>query len=635
MTKQQKKKRLIYIGVVSFWITLFVLIGVISSLISPITAQAIVQSENNFDNTAIEDDLADLDLQYVIDNYTDVSVIELVEYCYSDNVFRQGNYGLYIYVYNPDRITFSVQPGANVVNMAVGYNDDGEPNAYENMPLTYLGKTTGENDGLFYKFKVTDAAELLPVVKEYSKTYGKRRYDIAGIQLRTMGEALAEDYTVGGTWHYAGFAKGYGEDENAESTLDCDVTELTTLSLEVKHTYYRPEGFSGEGVREQDQLNSVYFSIPDDVLNRYGVISEIHAEWYEYRTKPIFVTGNSDVYNAFNKYVGKDISSLYDNGKRFSSEIKYGFAAGYGADINGVEFADYGYNLCDYYLAGSAVNPDGQTLTQLDWLFYASNGAGEKNITSEELQSWAADKSMGKTDLINGKYSMSLFTEEVGERRMAGYNNVHISSDSEYDLSSYVMGDSIWDKLFGNYTSNFSSVKAIETVTEIPSTEDNEKYYVSETDMDDFISYAEQAENNNETVCLFRYALTDYYSVQAYNVENETNFLGIDVTNEIDKDAYLCMENVFLDFDIIDITFCRDGVYTVIPVVSDPIDIFADVTPPPDFEEDGLAWWQILLIVLGVVLAVYLVYKLIKWISGKNTTVTVKYKRNKRKRKRR
>ena len=99
----------------------------------------------------------------------------------------------------------------------------------------------------------------------------------------------------------------------------------------------------------------------------------------------------------------------------------------------------------------------------------------------------------------------------------------------------------------------------------------------------------------------------------------------------------MSMQNVFLDFDIISLTYERNGVYTVIPVVADPIDIFADVTPPPDFEEeeDGLAWWQILLIVLGVVLAVYLVYKLIKWISGNNTTVTVKYRYNKRKRKRR
>ena len=128
MTKQQKKKRLIYIGVVSFWIALFVLIGVISSLISPITAQAIVLSENNVDNTEIEDDLSDLDWsEYPPDNKGTIKIIEFVEYCYTDNVFKQSHYGLYLYIYNPMQLSFSPNEGANVINMATSYDDNGKP----------------------------------------------------------------------------------------------------------------------------------------------------------------------------------------------------------------------------------------------------------------------------------------------------------------------------------------------------------------------------------------------------------------------------------------------------------------------------------------------------------------------------
>ena len=39
-------------------------------------------------------------------------------------------------------------------------------------------------------------------------------------------------------------------------------------------------------------------------------------------------------------------------------------------------------------------------------------------------------------------------------------------------------------------------------------------------------------------------------------------------------------ESVFFDFDIIQLTFNRDGVYTVIPVVSSPMDIVNAITPP-------------------------------------------------------
>ena len=70
------------------------------------------------------------------------------------------------------------------------------------------------------------------------------------------------------------------------------------------------------------------------------------------------------------------------------------------------------------------------------------------------------------------------------------------------------------------------------------------------------------------------------------------------------------MQNVFLDFDIIDTTFNRDGKYTVIPVVSDPIDIISDITPPSDFKKEsdcnGISLFTILMIILAVLAFVML-----------------------------
>lgn len=638
-------------------LTSFILLAVIAvgQFNTASAAYAIYVAEKSFDTTRVEDDLADMDLQYVKENYSDVSIIELAEYCYSDNVFKQGNYGLYLYVYNPERITFSIAAGANVVNMAVGYNDKGEPNAYENMSLTYLGKTTGDNDGLFYKFKVTDAAELLPVVKEYSKTYGERRYDIAGIQLRTMGEALAEDYTVGGTWHYTGFAKGYGKDDTAESTLECEQTDLITLSLDVMHTYYRSEypneqtdvGADSENI--YDQLSSVYFSVPNDVIDTFGDISAVHAEWYEYRTKPIFITGNSEVYNGLKSYIGYDIGlQTSDRFKpySYSSEVKYGFASDYTYSEFGYmtpAVYDYGYNLnTDWAFCGG----DGlggardDVLTTLYWLFPSgTDSAGDYVLSREAIQEYVSDYSNGKSDLINDKYSMSLFTEDVGNSRIAGYNNWNISSDYEYTLEN-VPVQNFFEDLFGIYDdSEFNNVQAIQRITANDISSNNAEtvskaLYISENDYDDFKAYYDNASNQSETVFLFRFALTDYYSAQCHEFDGSSDDQAV-LGEYIDSNAYLAYMNVFLDFDIIDITFCRDGVYTVIPAVADPIDIFSDVTPPPDFEKYGLAWWQILLIVIGVIVVIYLIYKFIGWVCGKNKTVTVRYKRNKRKRKRR
>ena len=66
------------------------------------TASAVVVTENNFDKTKVEDDLADVNFaNYPKDENGTPQIFEVIEYCYSDNVFRQSNYGLYIYVYNP------------------------------------------------------------------------------------------------------------------------------------------------------------------------------------------------------------------------------------------------------------------------------------------------------------------------------------------------------------------------------------------------------------------------------------------------------------------------------------------------------------------------------------------------------
>ena len=62
--------------------------------------------------------------------------------------------------------------------------------------------------------------------------------------------------------------------------------------------------------------------------------------------------------------------------------------------------------------------------------------------------------------------------------------------------------------------------------------------------------------------------------------------------------AYVAQQSVFFDFDVIDLTFNKDGVYTVIPAVSDPIDIVNDLTSPTDMGDDGLGILGIILLIL-------------------------------------
>lgn len=593
---------------------------VICALCASVRTAYAADSGNAFDDTKAEDDLADIDLGFFEANYNDAAIAELVEYCYSDNAFRQGSYGVYLYVYNPKRIRFSIADGANTVNMATGYDSDGEPNAYENRALRYLGKTTGDNDGLVYKFKVAETKDILATQKEYNRTYGERRYDIAGIQLRAMGEALAEDYTVGGTWHYTGYAKGCGEDETAESTLACERTDLETVELDVHHTFWLPEGFNDPEVHTQDQLNTVYFAVPKRLKDLYGTLCRVQAEWYEYRTKPIFVMGDSAVYEHLKNYVGHVSDTKYDE------NIKYGMVANFhfSGPHEQYPMGDYIYNAM-----GMSAYETIEWLYELQYLFPASGSAGDEVISSEELLEYVRERSKYETDLLLGKYASCLFTDDVGEGRKPGSEGkteVNMWGDETFDLTSTVISQSFWQSIFGGHTQTTTRYDGIEAIHEVTA-EDMQgsvqdvcnRLFVNASDYAELKSVYDEAvtvdptdpDDEEKIVYLFRFSVTDTYSAQVTYFEK-------DPLHTRKNNAYMAMQNVFLDFDIISLTYERNGEYTVIPAVADPIDIFADVTPPPDFEEDGLAWWQIALIVLGVALAVYIIVKIVRGLAGGN-----------------
>lgn len=74
---------------------------------------------------------------------------------------------------------------------------------------------------------------------------------------------------------------------------------------------------------------------------------------------------------------------------------------------------------------------------------------------------------------------------------------------------------------------------------------------------------------------------------------------------DVDTNAYFFQQTVNLDFDIIDVTFSNGSVDTVIPVVSNPIDVIPDATPPVYTQSDKKPnWW---LIIAALILLVVLI----------------------------
>lgn len=150
------------------------------------------------------------------------------------------DYGLYVYIYNPRGLNLSTDSKSNKIQMAISYDSEGKPNDYAKFDLEFCSRSKDSNyKNLFCKFKVVDKKVKDTTFAERVNS-NERRYDISGIELMTYGSSGATEYYVGGTNTFTtGYAKGYGPDATAESTLTSKVKYLETVELEVKHTFYR------------------------------------------------------------------------------------------------------------------------------------------------------------------------------------------------------------------------------------------------------------------------------------------------------------------------------------------------------------------------------------------------------------
>lgn len=612
-------------------------------------AAAAESSENNFDHTSVNADLADMDLtEFVYDTAGSIQFVTFVEYCYSANALNFGNYALYVYIYNPARIPISERQDANSVEMAVGYDEEGKPNDYANIPLKLCGISTGELSKLIYKFRVMDDGTLLRNARTQETDNGYRRYDIAGVQLWETGKDNAVDYGVGGTYKFTGYAKGYGTDVNAESNLLCTVEELETVELDVKHTFYRTQT-SSKGAHYQNQLDTVYFAVPQRFFDTYGKLQRIKAEWYEYKTKDIVVTSNQDFYDKAYPWIGRQTGDFDEFGMtEHNEEIHYALGQNAGDGGGGLMIAKWGWNLGSGYLHVPA--------PALYYLFKVNNieeydpyadivsiGGVESNALYEYIKNYNKSFDNGTLPIKDGTISADLFAEDIDDYRkmdtefgkiQQGYSYYDFDADVDLQkLTSWQETDpsfwenwinwGLWDTIFGGIPEEQSkTVSPIYIVQESDlDGSDNEvadRLLINANDVQALRDYFRDAttvsgtDDEEKQVVLFRFATTDYYSAAVDIMELRT----IIPDKHISGQAYRAWESVFFDFDIIQLTFNRDGKYTVIPAVASPIDIVNDITPPVQMPDDTPWWVKLLSVILTIVLVV-LVVKLVILIVKK------------------
>ena len=610
---------------------LSVILILLTSLLQPLSVVAAsTSSELSFESSNVLDDLFSSTvnvLPFDIKNFpfnekSSIQILNFVEFCYTYKESKKDDFGLYVYVYNPQGLDIDKTSKQNKIQLATYSDEFGEH--YDKFELQFINEAEQSNyKGLFYKYKIVDkkGADGKTLIDRVNSN--ERVYKVSGIELLTKGNTNATEYGVGGTYKFSGYAKGYGPDVNAESNLICSVENLETLSLEVHHTNYRT-GVSSLGADHYNEVNTVYFAVPNRIFKEYGNLQKIRAEWWEYKTKMAAITSNYDYYkNTLLPYTGTytgEYNSSVDNylysGYHGQSGMGYAnhyFDWTYNKDLSmkssfmftQTYHSDKVSDIMPYAFYSPAVDVD-----SVFKYLYSDPIAGSVDSTqvAEWIYTYSNNLNHGYIDCNGRKISKDLFEDDVDSGRDMGYNDKTIDLEDTFDLNSYDSNHNWWNK-FWDYgfswpdtSEQYSDVAPIYELKEsdFSGEEDDvaKRLLVNPDDVDDLKKFFDAAEKNDERVILFRFANTDYYCAPAFapHVQNITK-----------TDTYVAQQTVFLDFDIIELTFNKDGVYHVIPVVSSPMDIVNGFTPPPPKFE----WWKVILALLILVLLFVLIYPIL------------------------
>lgn len=579
--------------VIAFLLVLLVCIGVVMGGQGNLSASA-DDDTAQFEQTNVMEDLENSTVDekafdvrdYAFDNSEETQILMLVEYCYSFYANLLENFGLYLYVWNPQGLKFDTGSSLNAVQLSYGSEND-----YVKYSLEYLNRSEHTNyEGLFYKFKVRLSLSQRETMLEALNS-SERTYHISGMELLETGESLPHEYAVNAVYTYSGYAQGYGPNDGAD-TLTYTRSEGEVFVIEdddLHQTFYRPSGNVSGSFFKQDALHTVYFSVPNELIEKYGRLAVIRVQWLEAVLAPFLITGNQDVYNALQSYLGQTMDEYNEEG------FEYGILGGYEERTTSL-----GELITTHRTAELAYNP---------WYRYQES----------------ADRQLERICLAFNS------GEETDSADTYAFTVVDIPAGKEYSLTSEKISQTFWEKVFGTshveYSDTFDGIEAIHPVSEQDFGASKEQtcrnLYIDLNDYDEFSGVYEEAKRNNETVYLFRFDQSEYsaWEVTQGKWEKATQWVpnaigpgGMFQTayklSDSDTNGYLAEETVYLGLDLIQMEWDDGEKRVVIPIVSSPIDVVADGTPPVHTTSDKeLAWWQILLAVLALILVVILLFK--------------------------
>jgi len=285
---------------------LAVVLLVFSFIITPVVNSPRLAYASSINVVGASDPYEDLKIskgfdESKLENVDDIVVLDMFEYWPSDDAQYPQ---LLLYVYNPTDSDLKKSTD-NRIHIRIGGIDSDTLELnwvrhWNSYKLEYL--TTSANDK-YVKYMVSDedTQTIFSLFSEYES--GLRYYDISEVKLAKDNNRTPSSYTVGFKYLF--------EVENGE--LFCKKEEYNVIRVDNLIPMVYRDIKSGVYNYPSGQINSVAFTLPKDIVEKYGEVSEIHFEYWKYKTSPIVVSDTRDGVNLYqnnDSWVGKKQSEL-------------------------------------------------------------------------------------------------------------------------------------------------------------------------------------------------------------------------------------------------------------------------------------------------------------------------------------
>lgn len=594
----------------------------------------------NYDKTSVEDDLKSvygdvLSLKFpkISIASSDISVIYVFENGYdAKEGIGSSDYGLYVYMYIPSGIKLSSSI-LHTANIACGW-EAGAPNDFENVHLELLSQS---ENGTLAKFKVIGLSLSNVYISDKERSYCISSVDIYSGGTNAKANRVAKVFT---------FYEKNGERK-------CKTKDLTVVDIDVYQTSYLSGG-SAKGANYSNQVNTAVFSIPNDLIDKYGDLYSVKYEYYKYRTAPIFIIDSSKtVSESSSKKIYDQLISdrgkIADDSWYYSildytvgppyptSYLYYEYWMAYGRDDAG-SLSRGLVGMINYWCADSFWK-----LNNLTTVFSASDITDHDKVfvSADELQQYFLeyDKSFynGK---VRDKYSADLFDLNCFSEDDIYHCETISVDDSAVTLPSYkdVYGwFNAWLRKQKDETVTYDPIYQLGvSVDDFNGTDEeiSERLLVSPSSVTRIKEIYSEA-GKDSTVFLLRYASSDDYFTSDYL---EFANYSAEEKETVEKICFYSCETVYLDFDIIQFSFMNDESeeITVISVNSSPTDGFTDVmntngaTPKPEGGCDGFDSFKEVIAILLVCVLIYFVISIYSKLKRNKIVVNIQDKNDRR-----